>query len=62
MQAADVAGWRTRMGYSQNRAAEVLGVARRTFIYWENGDTPVPRTAELAMAAIERGAVNDLLP
>ncbi len=42
--------WRVGMGWSQERAAEELGVSRRTYVAWEkNGAT---RLVELATKAL----------
>lgn len=47
--------WRTRMGYSQYDAAEVLGCSRNAWRGWESGTKPVPRYIGLAMAALALG-------
>lgn len=54
--------WRTRMGWSQRRAANELGVTLPTYQAWErerrfSDDSPIqpPRTALLAAAALEEG-------
>ncbi len=54
--------WRTRMGFSQSRAAEALGISRSSVINYEAGEhrgdgrpAPIPKTVELACAAIAAG-------
>lgn len=40
--------WRLAGGLSLAKAAEALGLARRTVAYYSNGDRPVPKTVLLA--------------
>lgn len=40
--------WRLANGLSLSKAAEALGLARRTVAYYSNGDRPVPKTVLLA--------------
>ncbi|MBA4747752.1 MAG: helix-turn-helix transcriptional regulator [Sphingopyxis sp.] len=40
--------WRLRNGLSLTKAAEALGLARRTVAYYSNGDRPVPKAILLA--------------
>lgn len=40
--------WRLRNGLSLAKAAEALGLARRTIAYYSNGDRPVPKAILLA--------------
>lgn len=40
--------WRLRNGLSLSKAAEALGLARRTVAYYSNGDRPVPKAILLA--------------
>lgn len=40
--------WRLSNGLSLAKAAEALGLARRTVAYYSNGDRPVPKTVLLA--------------
>ena len=42
--------WRVDMGWSQERAAEELGVSRRTYVSWEQKGTT--RLVELATRAL----------
>lgn len=47
---------RARLGWSQQRLAEALGVHRVTVARWEAG-APCPRMAVLACEALERRAL-----
>lgn len=40
--------WRLTNGLSLAKAADALGLARRTVAYYSNGDRPVPKTVLLA--------------
>jgi hypothetical protein len=40
--------WRLANGLSLAKAADALGLSRRTVAYYSNGDRPVPRTVQLA--------------
>lgn len=40
--------WRLRNGLSLSKAADALGLARRTIAYYSNGDRPVPKSILLA--------------
>jgi hypothetical protein len=40
--------WRLSNGLSLAKAADALGLARRTIAYYSNGDRPVPKTVLLA--------------
>lgn len=40
--------WRMAHGLSLKKAADALGLARRTVVYYSNGDRPVPKTVLLA--------------
>ena len=42
--------WRLANGLSLAKAAEALGLARRTVAYYSNGNRPVPKTVLLACA------------
>ena len=50
-----LAAWRERMGLSQARAAEALGMCLRAYRYQESGARRIPRWVALACAAIEAG-------
>lgn len=41
--AAQVAAWKKRMGFTNEQAAEALGVGLRTFYRWLRGGAPGPR-------------------
>ena len=47
--------WRRRHGLSLAKAAEALGLARRTVAYYSNGDRPVPKAILLACKGWEAG-------
>ncbi len=51
--------WRMRHGLSLTKAAEALGLARRTVAYYSNGDRPVPKAILLACRGWE---ANEGLP
>jgi transcriptional regulator with XRE-family HTH domain len=40
---------RTRLGLTQTRLAELLGVWANTVAVWERGEKPIPGPVELAM-------------
>ncbi len=40
--------WRLAHGLSLSKAADALGLARRTVVYYSNGDRAVPKTVLLA--------------
>lgn len=46
--AREFLGWRLSNGLSLTKAAEALGLARRTVAYYSNGDRPVPKAILLA--------------
>jgi DNA-binding XRE family transcriptional regulator len=48
MPVEDFRAWRERNGLSLARAAEALGLTRRTIIYYESGRRLIPRTVMLA--------------
>ena len=45
--------WRFRLGLSQERAAELLGVHSFTVVSWELGKHPITKQARLATLACE---------
>lgn len=53
--------WRSRLGLTQQQAADALGVSLRMYAYYEAGKredgrpVEIPRTVALAASAIERG-------
>ena len=52
MTAADLRAWRSRLGLTQARAAELLGVHAITLCRWETGHLPLPPMLKLACQAI----------
>ena len=44
--------WMTRHGYSASELAGELSVGRRTVFRWRGGETPIPKTVELALEAL----------
>jgi hypothetical protein len=48
MPAADFRGWLDRHDLTLDRAADALGLSRRTIAYYLSGEQPVPKTVMLA--------------
>lgn len=48
MPAAAFRGWMERHGFTLDRAAQALGLSRRTVAYYLSGEQPVPKTVMLA--------------
>lgn len=46
--------WRKRLAFTQARAAEALGYAKRQVESYERGEAPIPIVVELATAELER--------
>lgn len=55
MTPADIRAWRSAMGYTQQQAAQALGVSLRTIKAWEGGETAVPAIVPLACEALAAG-------
>lgn len=53
--AAQFLGWRLRNGLSLSKAAQELGLARRTVAYYSNGERRVPKAILLACTGWEAG-------
>lgn len=53
---ADFLSWRLRNGLSLAKAAEALGLARRTVAYYSNGERRIPKAILLACKGWEAGA------
>ncbi|MDI7863965.1 hypothetical protein MRS76_18605 [Rhizobiaceae bacterium n13] len=52
--AADIIGWRERIGISTPQAAKIIGVSLPTFQGWQKNRTcPHEKLLRIAMAAIE---------
>ena len=47
--------WRTRLGLKQNKAAEMLGLHRRSIHDYEGAKREIPKAISLACAAIAMG-------
>ncbi|MFP5259566.1 MAG: hypothetical protein ACLGQH_11150 [Acidobacteriota bacterium] len=47
------AAWMQRMGFSAAKAAEALGVTRRTVIYYKTGSKTISKLVRLACRALE---------
>ena len=56
MTPADLRAWQAHMGLTQLAAAQALGVSLATYKRWLVGE--VPRTTELACAALAAGLVD----
>jgi hypothetical protein len=54
MTANDFRTWITRHGFTLDRAAEALGLSRRTVAYYLSGEQPVPKTVMLATIGYDR--------
>jgi len=52
MTPAEFRAWRSAMGYTQQQAAQALGVSLRTVKAWESGETGAPGLLPLACAAL----------
>ncbi len=55
LDAASFVRWRRLMGFSQEQAAEALGLSTRTISSYENGSYPISKTASLACGALALG-------
>lgn len=55
MTQADLRAWRAAMGYTQQQAAQALGVSLRTVKSWEAGFAAPPAFLSLACAALAAG-------
>lgn len=42
--------WREKLGITQQQAADMLGVTRRTVVKWESGEAPISPTIQMALA------------
>jgi len=47
--------WRARLSITQREAAERLGLSLRGYQKYESGEAAIPRSIELACAAIAQG-------
>jgi DNA-binding transcriptional regulator YiaG len=53
----ELKAWRKRLGLTQKKAAEALGVNLATLAKWETGRLPISKVVALACRAVE---LNDL--
>jgi hypothetical protein len=56
MPAARFRAWMERHGMSLDRAAEALGLSRRTIAYYLSGEQPIPKTVMLATEGYDHRA------
>lgn len=56
MPSADFRAWIDRHGFTLDRAADALGLSRRTIAYYLSGEQPVPKTVMLATEGYDRRA------
>lgn len=42
--------WREKLDITQQQAADMLGVTRRSVVKWESGDAPISQTIRMALA------------
>ncbi len=54
MPAAAFRGWMQGHGFTLDRAAEALGLSRRTVAYYLSGEQPVPKTVMLATEGFDK--------
>ncbi len=54
MPAAAFRGWMERHGLTHDRAAEALGLSRRTIAYYLSGEQPIPKTVMLATEGYDK--------
>lgn len=54
MPAADFRAWLQRHDFTLDRAADALGLSRRTIAYYLSGELPVPKTVMLATEGVDR--------
>lgn len=55
-QPEDMRAWRRRLGLTQTKAGEALGLTLRAIQHCEAATRPIPRAIELACWALEHGA------
>lgn len=52
MTAVQFRRWMAAMGYTAEKAADELGLSRRTVAYYRAGEQEIPRVVELACEAL----------
>ena len=62
MTPADLRAWRAHMDYTQQQAAQALGVSLRTIKAWEGGETAVPAIVPLACEALSARSATGAVP
>jgi transcriptional regulator with XRE-family HTH domain len=55
-QPVDMRAWRQRLGLTQTKAGDALGLTLREIQHYEGGTRTIRRTTELACWALEHGA------
>ena len=50
--------WRKRLGITQVKAAELLGVSERAILHYEHGERSISKTIALLAAYVERDLKN----
>lgn len=55
MTPADLRAWRTHMAWSQNQAADKLGITQQVYSRHERGEVKIDRRTALACAALSAG-------
>lgn len=53
MRSGEFKRWRQRIGLTQERAADALGLSLRMVKYYESGTKPIPKTVRLACLGYE---------
>lgn len=57
MKPAELKKFRDDRNLSQEALGDLLGVRKQTVLRWENGHVEIPKTVELALEALKKGAV-----
>lgn len=52
--------WRMRNALSLSKAAEALGISRRSVAYYSNGERAVPKAIQLACKGWDAGVMQDM--
>jgi DNA-binding XRE family transcriptional regulator len=54
MEPMDIKAWRDRNRLTQHHAADALGISRRTWVAYEQGESDIPRAVEYACAWLDK--------